>query len=129
MISRLLMFVPGGQVVGIWTAIVSFLGAVFKAVMEGLSVCIANPVVFVVMGLVFVAGLYEGVRWDHRKVVAARAEVAEMKEAWKRADEESTIRYDKAIAAAKKAEDDARAWANSVGRRVRERTDASAGRN
>lgn len=129
MISRLLMFVPGGQVVGIWTAIVSFLGAVFKAVMEGLSVCIANPVVFVVMGLVFVVGLYEGVRWDHRKVVAARAEVAEMKEAWKRADEESTIRYDKAIAAAKKAEDDARAWANSVGRRVRERTDASAGRN
>lgn len=115
MIARLLAFLPGGQVVGLGATLLALAGKLLKGIFDGVAVCIANPVVFIILGMTFVAGLYEGTRWNMGKVVAARQEVARMKEDWKRADAEAQAKLEKALADADRAEKAARAAATRAG--------------
>ena len=71
----LLSFIPGGQVVGILSAVGSALAALAKALFEGISVALANPVVFLIVALGFGGGLWEGLRWQQSRVDAAHAAV------------------------------------------------------
>ena len=115
MIARLFAFLPGGQVVGLGATLLSLAGKLLRGIFDGVAVCIANPVVFIILAMTFLAGLYEGTRWNMGKVVAARQEVARMKDEWKRADAEAQAKLEKALADADRAEKAARAAATRAG--------------
>ena len=46
----------------------SFFVATLKAFFEGLSICVANPVVFLVIAAAFGGGVWAGIDWDRHKV-------------------------------------------------------------
>lgn len=119
----LLSLLPGGQIVGLGATIVNLLGKLIKGIIEGITVCIANPVVFLILAITFIGGVYEGTRWNAKKLDVARQEITRMKAEWKRANEEQQARLDRALADADRAEKAARAAAVKSGagdaRRVR----------
>lgn len=53
-----------------------FFVATLKAFFEGLSICVANPVVFLVIAAAFSGGVWAGIDWDRHKVEAAAAAMA-----------------------------------------------------
>ena len=101
--------VPGGQIVGILSAIGAAIAALVKAIFEAVSVALANPVVFLIVALGFGGGFWEGLRWQKSKVDAARAEVAAVHKQWKDANDRNSADLADALVARQKAEDMARA--------------------
>ena len=73
--SKFAAFIPGGQIFGILGAVGSAIAALVRAIFEGISVALANPVVFLIVALGFGGGFWEGLRWQQVKVDAARAAV------------------------------------------------------
>jgi hypothetical protein len=77
-VSWLLLLIPGGGIVaalaGGASAIAKAAGNVVKAFFDGITISIANPVVFLIIGSAFVGGLWQGVEWDKHKVEAARSQ-------------------------------------------------------
>lgn len=102
-------FVPGGQIVGVLGSIVGLIGKVIKAVIDGITVSIANPVVFTIVGIAFAGGLYEGVRWDKHKIEAANARTAALEKKWKDDLADQTRRLNDANAARIAAEEASKA--------------------
>ena len=106
----ILSFIPGGQVLGILSAIGSAIAALVKALFEAVSVALANPVVFLIVALGFGGGFWEGLRWQQAKVDAAKAEVAAVHKQWKSANDRNTNDLADAMLARQKAEDMARGF-------------------
>ena len=56
-----------------------FFVATLKAFFEGLSICVANPVVFLVIAAAFGGGVWAGIDWDRHKVETAVAATTAMR--------------------------------------------------
>lgn len=126
-VTWLTALIPGGQIAGALAAVVGLVGKFFKALIDGVTVAIANPVVFTIVAIGFCAGVYEGIRWDKHKIEAARREVATMKEQWAQADERNKREIERAKEARNEAEERAKAAeaerariAGAAARRVRQ---------
>lgn len=100
--------VPGGQIVGILSAIGSAIAAFLRATFEAISVVLANPVVLIVVGLGFGGGFWEGLRWNEAKVEAVNARIASMEKEWRDANARNAAEIADALLARQKAEDMAR---------------------
>lgn len=81
--SSLLAFIPGG---GVGQAVVAALSAIARGVawliasiFEGITICLANPVVFTVLGAVFCGGLYSGIEWDRHLVEKAARQITQVR--------------------------------------------------
>ena len=133
MIWKLIGLIPGGQVIGLIGAVARGVAALVAAIVEAVTVTLANPVVFLIVALGFGVGVYEGVRWQHHRVAVVKAELDAKNAEWKRANEAEKTRTSEALKAqteaealAKAVEDKAkqpvaRAPASGQPRRVRER--------
>ena len=104
----LLSFIPGGQILGIVGAIGKFISALVKAVVEAITVALANPAVFLIVAAGFGFGLYEGIRWDAHKVAVAQGKIDAIHKEWTDANAANKRDVDAALAARKEAEDLAR---------------------
>lgn len=110
-------WIPGaGPIAGAIGAAASFVVVVIKAFFEGLSICFANPVVFLVVAAAFAGGLWQGIRWDAHKVEVARSEVAALKKRNADAQAEAEARLEKAHAARNAAEEAAKSVEDRDGR-------------
>jgi hypothetical protein len=65
---------PGGQIVSILAATVSFLGNVIKWLWEGIMACFTHPATFLVCGCFFIGGGFLMARHDHRKLQTMKTE-------------------------------------------------------
>lgn len=101
----LLNFIPGGQIVSIFGAVVKAVSALIKAAVEAVTVMLANPVVFLAVGLAFGFGVYEGVKWDAHKVKVAQDKIDAIHIQWAQANDANKRDVDAALAARKDAED------------------------
>jgi hypothetical protein len=90
-------------------AAADFIVLIIKKFFEGLTICFANPVVFMVIAAAFAGGLWQGVEWNKHKVEVARAETESIKRANKDADNDSRRRLDAANKARIEAETAAKA--------------------
>lgn len=105
----LVSMVPGvGPVVGAMSAVLGALAAVVRAFFEGLSICVANPVVLLVIAATFGSGVWAGIDWDRHKVEVANAKVTSLQQEWKQAEDESSRRLAGAMEARKAAEEAAK---------------------
>ena len=104
----LLSFIPGGQILGIFSAVAKFVSALIRAVVDAVTVALANPAVFLIVAAGFGFGLYEGIRWDAHKVAVAQGKINAIHAEWKQANETNKRDVDAALAARKEAEDLAR---------------------
>lgn len=112
----LLSFIPGGQVVGV---LAKFAMVVVKAVVDAVTVALANPIVFLIVAAGFCFGLYEGVKWDAHKIDAANARTAALTKEWKDANEINQRDVAAALDARKAAEDRARQFeADAVAKKI-----------
>ena len=103
--SWLLNFIPGGQIVGIFGAVAKAVAALIKAAVEAVTVMLANPVVFLAVGVAFGFGVYEGIRWDAHKVKVAQEKIDAIHIQWAQANESNRRDVDAALAARRDAED------------------------
>lgn len=72
-----LSFVPGmGVAAGALTAVYNAIAGLIKAFFEGVSICLANPVVFTVIAATFGGGVWAGIDWDRHKVEKIRQQAA-----------------------------------------------------
>lgn len=109
--------VPGvGPAAGVVSAVLAAVGALIRAFFEGLSICLANPVVFLVIASAFGGGVWAGIDWDKHKIEVANAKVAAVHKQWKDADEQSERRLAGAMAARKAAEEAAKAMEDRAAR-------------
>ena len=60
--------IVGPVLAAVWRA----LRAIGKAFLEGITVCVANPVVLTVLVTVFLFGVWQGIGWDKHLVNQAR---------------------------------------------------------
>lgn len=99
------MLIPGvGPVVGILSSLFGLLCSAAKAVFDGFTIALANPVVFALMAAVFAGGVYEGIRWDAAKVRDANAKLSQMRREWETANAAAEARLAEAMAARETAE-------------------------
>lgn len=79
----------------VWRGVCGLVSALF----EGFSICLANPVVFLVIALTFGGGVWAGIDWNRHTVEVANAKVASLKKQWKDADADAERRLATALAA------------------------------
>ena len=106
--SKFAAFIPGGQIFGILGAIGSAIAALVRGIVEGISVALANPVVFLIVALGFGGGFWEGLRWQESRVETANARIASMEKQWKDANARNANDLSDALLARQKAEQTAR---------------------
>lgn len=111
-----LFLIPAIPGAGIVSAVLGALAAVVRAVFEGISICVANPVVLTVVAVAFAGGVWQGIRWDLHKVEAANAKVLALQQQWKEAEDSAERRLSGAMAARKAAEDTAKMEAERAAR-------------
>lgn len=64
-------FAPAALLKQAW----DFVVATVKKFIEGLSIALANPAVFLIIAGAFIGGLWQGIEWDKHKVDAARTKL------------------------------------------------------
>lgn len=97
----LLPAVPGA---GIVSAVLGALAAAVRAFFEGISICVANPVVLTVLVVTFGGGVWAGIDYTKHKVEVANAKVTTLQEQWRSAENDAERRLASAMAAREAAE-------------------------
>lgn len=96
--------IPALGPLGILSAAWRALAAVCTAFFEGISICVANPVVLTVIVVAFGGGVWAGIDFTKHKVEVANANVTTIKRQWKDADDAAERRLASAMAAREAAE-------------------------
>ena len=80
LLSKVAAFIPGGQIVSMVSAAVSFIGTVIKWTWDGIQQCFTHPATFMVCGMFAIGGAYGQAKWGNHRLKEVQAEIRQIKQ-------------------------------------------------